>query len=134
VRVSLEDTPLSGGGDWAGGGEEGDDDTIDRQCWDESSFPVRGGGGGGGGDDGSSEVSQISYSHQEAAKNFTVVGADDFLPLFVYVLVSSSSPPPSHPPPLPSSCAGPGEPPSARVGEGDHVEPPGPRGALRGVR
>jgi hypothetical protein len=81
VKVSIEDTPL---------GEEVDD-TIDRQCWDESIFPVRGGGEGA---DNASETSQVSSSHHQeattAAKHFTVVGADDFLPLFVYVLVMSS--------------------------------------------
>jgi hypothetical protein len=98
VKVSVEDTPL---------GEELDD-TIDRQCWDESSFPVR--GGGDNLSDTSSQLSVVSSSQlslqqlhlqqqQQEAKGHTVVGADDFLPLFVFVLVSPPSlfPPPSTP-------------------------------------
>lgn len=71
MKVSLEDTPLC----------EEADDTIDRECWDTSSFPVR------GTDAGSDTTSQISNTHHDVVKNYTVVGADDFLPLFVYVLV-----------------------------------------------
>ncbi len=78
TKVNLEDTPLS---------EDVVDDTIDRGCWDESSFPVRGTCA-----DSDSDATYVSMTHH-AAKNFTIVGADDFLPLFVYVLVSFQGPP-----------------------------------------